>query len=399
MNQKPVILFFQFNLMSHFFRSLRLANELKEHYDVYIQSSEKYAKWLNESGLKSFECKDFNAEEALKKVGEFDFSWLNAHTLEEIFLEQVDVIKKFKATLVIGDTSFSLKMATEAMGVPYFSILNGYSTRFYQYTRTLSSSHPIAPYINWLPSFLLHPMVRIGEKRSFSLLLKEFKKVRNKHNLNITNHYLEELSGDQTFICDLPEMFPQKNLPNHHHIIGPLFHSIGQPKDPILEKIKLNKKTILLTMGSSTEWERFAFLNNKEYSIYNIIVVGENKNIMNASFLLKPSFVNYDEVLPKVDLVICHGGNGTLYQALSNKIPVLCYPSHVEQSWNVQRIEALGYGQSLEKVKTGDLSNAIKFWLERKPEIEWKLTFNNFNNEFQNKLFLDVVNTKGLFNV
>ena len=34
---------------------------------------------------------DLDAETALEKTGEFDFSWLNANDLETVFLEQVKV--------------------------------------------------------------------------------------------------------------------------------------------------------------------------------------------------------------------------------------------------------------------------------------------------------------------
>ena len=133
----------------------------------------------------------------------------------------------------------------------------------------------------------------------------------------------------------------------------------------ILEKLNSNKKTILITMGSSKEWEQFKFFNNQEFSMYNVIVVGEKNNVMHASFLLKTPFVNFEEVLPKVDLMICHGGNGTLYHALFNKIPVLSYQSHLEQTWNVHRIEELGYGQSLDNINPKDIHVVINDWSEK----------------------------------
>ena len=262
MSDKPVILFFAFDLMSHFFRSLRVAIALKDHYEVYMNGSDKYAYWLNKSGLKTFDCIELDAENALDKTGKFDFSWLNASALESVFLEQVKVMKAYKPALVIGDTSFSLKMAAEASGVEYLSILNGYSTRYYQLTRRLSSEHPVAPKINWLPDIFLLPMVRMGEAWNFAQILKEFNKVRAKYKLQKTTHYLEELAGNENVICDLPEIFPQRNLPGNFRFIGPLFYKNGMKGDPVLEKRDPNKKTILITMGSSREWEHFTFFNN-----------------------------------------------------------------------------------------------------------------------------------------
>ncbi|MFC2113008.1 glycosyltransferase [Bacteroidota bacterium] len=394
MSDKSLILVFPFDLMSHFFRSLRVAVSLNDHYEVYMKWSDKYAYWLKKSGLQTFNCVDLNAETALEKTGEFDFSWLNASALEAVFLEQVKVIKEYNPTLVIGDTSFTLKMAAEATGVHYLSILNGYSTRYYKLTRKLSPNHPAARLINWLPDVLLLQIVRIGEAWNFSLILKEFNKVRAKYKLQKTTHFLEELTGNNNVICDLPEIFPQKNLPNTFHFIGPLFHNNEMSGSTILEKLNSNKKTILITMGSSKEWERFKFLNMEEFAKYNVIVVGENNSVMHASFLLKTPFVNFNEVLPKVDLVICHGGNGTVYNALLNKVPVLCHQSNLEQTWNVNRIEELGYGQSLNKINPENTHIVINDWIGKKTRIQWNLNFSAFNNDFQNNLLLKIVSAK-----
>ena len=108
------------------------------------------------------------------------------------------------------------------------------------------------------------------------------------------SHYLEELTGNHNFICDLPEIFPQKSLPVNYQFIGPLFYNNGMTDNNILEKLDSNKKTILLTIGCSKEWENFKFLNREEIAKYNVIVVGDKNNVLNASFLIKTPFINFD---------------------------------------------------------------------------------------------------------
>lgn len=391
MPEKPVILIFPFDLMSHFFRSLRVAIALKDRYEVYMNGSGKYDYWLEKAGIKSFSCLQLDAESALEKVGKFDFSWLNAAALESVYLDQVRTIKEFKPALVIGDTSFSLKMAAEGTGVRYLSILNAYSTRYYRFTRRLSPRHRAAPLISWLPDMFYLPMVRMGEAWNFSQILKEFNKVRAKYSLRKSPHYLEELAGDLNVLCDLPEIFPQKKLPDNFHFIGPLFHAFDLANGSLLGKLEPAKPTILLTLGSSTDWEHFTFINRNEFSAYNVIVVGEKSDILDAPFLLKTRFVNYDEVLPEVDLVICHGGNGTLYHALKNKVPVLCLEAHLEQTWNIQRMEELGYGQALDASHPENIHQLVHLWLEKKSTISWNLDFQAFNAQVQDELLLTIV--------
>jgi len=395
MSEKPVILIFPFDLMSHFFRSLRVAIALKDQYDVYMNGSGKYDFWLEKVGIKSFSCLHLDAETALEKIGEFDFSWLNAAALETVYLDQIKTIKEYKPTLVIGDTSFSLKMATETTGVRFLSILNAYSTRYYQHTRRLSPRHRASPIIGWLPDLFYLPMVRMGEAWNFSQILKEFNKIRAKYKLRLTSHYLEELAGDLNVLCDLPEIFPQKKLPGNFHFIGPLFHAFDLANGSLLDKLEPSKRTILLTLGSSTDWEHFTFINREEYSAYNVIVVGEKSDILDAPFLLKTRFVNYDEVLPEVDLLICHGGNGTLYHALKNKVPVLCLEAHLEQTWNIHRMEELGFGQAMDTRNPANIHQLVLHWLEKKSTISWDLNFQAFNAQIQNELLLKIVSSAG----
>ena len=109
---------------------------------------------------------------------------------------------------------------------------------------------------------------------------------------------------------------------------------------------------------------------------------------------MKVPFVNYEEVLPQVDLVICHGGNGTIYHALKNKVPVLCLEFHLEQTWNIQRMEELGYGQNLIKVHPSKVHQVVLHWLEKKSSIQWNLDFHAFNQDVQNSLLQQIVSVQ-----
>src|SRR5437764_9010950 len=44
------------------------------------------------------------------------------------------------------------------------------------------------------------------------------------------------------------------------------------------------------------------------------------------------------------DAVVSHGGNGTVYQALSCGVPIIGFPSIFDQEINMQRVCALGAG-------------------------------------------------------
>ena len=64
------------------------------------------------------------------------------------------------------------------------------------------------------------------------------------------------------------------------------------------------------------------------------------------------------------DAVVCHGGNGTIYQALLHGKPIIGIPTIPDQAYNMRRVEALGDGKS----------------------VTWKAFYSN------PKIFLDAIN-------
>lgn len=58
-------------------------------------------------------------------------------------------------------------------------------------------------------------------------------------------------------------------------------------------------------------------------------------------------YINTDTLLPRCDLVCCHGGNGTLYQALAHGLPCVVVATHAEQHYGGKRIQQLGLGRAL----------------------------------------------------
>ena len=130
----------------------------------------------------------------------------------------------------------------------------------------------------------------------------------------------------------------------------------------------------------------------KHYAKYNIVAVGKVDNSLNETHIKKAPYVNFSELLPVVDLVICHGGNGTIYNALKHKIPVLSGPSHPEQYWNARRIQKLGFGEILPQKRTRSIPALIEKWIEKKKKIPGNLKFESYNDDFQKSLTNLIVN-------
>jgi UDP:flavonoid glycosyltransferase YjiC (YdhE family) len=365
---KPLLLIFPFDLLSHYLRCLQLARIFKKRYAILFAHSESYSSFVENEGFGTFKCKNFEAREVMECAVKFDFSWLNEVILEELFLDQVRCLTELKPTFVIGDTSPTLKMATEKIGIKYVSLMNGYMSRYYEKVRKLSRTHPAYKYSQQLPENVIDWITKFAERLAFHNVHKPFKKIRKKYSLSKQDSYLKELEGDQNLICDLPELFPQKVLPSNYKWIAPLFHSNSKVSSrQVVHQLDPEKKTIFVSMGSSGDWSKVSFLNDEYFKKFNIITAADRFKVLNGQHIIKEHFVNANNLFPSTDLVICHGGNGTIYQALFFGIPVLCKTSHFEQEWNVQAIERSCLGRSLDNIHSVEnIIPVIEEWILKK---------------------------------
>lgn len=367
MTSKKIILFFPFDLLAHYLRCLVLADQYdKDEFDIYFLHSEVYLSFITTHGYKTFPAVTFNAAQVMACAEKFDFSWLEYHTIENIFLAQVRAIETLKPDLVIGDVAPSLKMAAEFKNVKYIALMNGYLSPYYARTRKVSRTHPARNILDRMPASILGRFTEYGEKLSFWKIHTPFKRLRKKYNLSSVSSYLWETQGDENLICDLPYLFPQHMLPANYKIIGPLIYKKDSPETPVLfKKLDDAKATICVCLGSTGNWENLAFLNDPYFNQFNIIAAGDNNNVLIANHIISSRFVNLPEVLQRSNLLICHGGNGTINCGVQAGVLMLCLTAHFEQEWNVDAIEKYELGKSADNFNIDDWKREIELAISK----------------------------------
>ncbi|MEJ7769351.1 MAG: glycosyltransferase [Chitinophagaceae bacterium] len=366
-DSKPTLIIFPFNLLSHYLRCLMLARYLSPYFRIVFANSKEYSRFIQDEGFESFECLCLDAKEVMKSVIKFDFSWMNEKDLEAVFTDQVRVIKQLEPHVILADTSPSVKMAAEKTGVIFVEIMNGYMSKYYTYGRKISRTHPVYPLIKMLPLPLITALTNKGEEIAMDNVHRPFKKIRKKYALSRKSSYLDELEGDINIICDLEELFPQKTLPHNYVMMAPLYNDPPENITEFVEKLDSTRKSIFISMGSTGDWQKMVFLNEPVFARYNVVTAGDDLHVLNADHIIQQSFVNFHELFPQIDLVICHGGNGTIYQALYYGIPLLCKTNHFDQEWNVAALERCELGRSLDEINlTTDYLDVIEEWIAEK---------------------------------
>ncbi len=172
-------------------------------------------------------------------------------------------------------------------------------------------------------------------------------------------------SNDLNLIVDIPSYTPQHNLPANFHFVGPIVWEPNIPPPEWLGSLDKNRPVIYFTMGS-TGFEKFfkvavdLFADTR----YQVIFTAGGMKLPAA----RPANFFIEDYAPGLklmevsNLVVCHGGNGTIYQALSQGVPIIGIPTMHDQWFNMERVEELGVGIKLneKKFKPEHLADAVE---------------------------------------
>jgi UDP:flavonoid glycosyltransferase YjiC (YdhE family) len=365
---KPTILIFPFELMAHYARCLVVAEYLEKHFRVLFQAS-CYDELVHRAGFATFHADRLPERALVADCKTTDLLAFAESDLERVMLAQRATIERFDPAFVIGDMSVTLSMAAEAAGVPYVSLVNSYLSRYYGEEFPVPScltnfSADIAD----VPPFFRPRIESFDGLVAVTRAQRGFKRLRKRYGLRPKTNFAMELEGDQTWICDAPALHPVRaDLPDSVRVIGPLLYFPNWA--PIVRQRfhRPGRPTVLVSMGSSGAWDIVTQLSAPELSHIDFIVCGQSSPAVTGPNIYSLAFANFEEVLPEVDVVLCHGGNGTVYQALSHGIPCLGIPQFFEQAFNMEKVVARGWGQKLAGTETAtQLRDVIERWANRR---------------------------------
>lgn len=358
--QKRILVIGDSMSLAHVGRALTLANRLrKEGAEIIFATGCYHLDLAKQEGFETHEIFCVPPKVAYEAIcrGTHIF---DKETLRRYINSDLSIIKKVKPDLIIGDMRLSLNISAELTGVEYWSILSGYLTHYYSAPQKPPQTFPAVRLLGKNISNTIFPLMKAFTIRHFA---SSFRQIRKELNLKPVNNIFDVIASPyRNLIADLPQFIPCTNLPFNFEYIGPL---LWEPKvsDPEwLDKLDPHMPTAYISMGSTGNLKNLhRLIKIMSQKGWQILTTTAGLTSI-SSQVFAADFARGSELLKRSQLLVCHGGSGTIYQAASEGVPVIGIATFHDQEINLDRVEALSWGCALDplKWKEKDLLLAIE---------------------------------------
>ena len=281
-------------------------------------------------------------------------------TLKRYVESDLALMRREQPDLVVGDMRMSLNISAELSGVEYWSIISGYLTRYYAAPQSPPRTFPIVRLLGNRISRAIFPTLKTLTLRYYAA---NFRRYRRELGLKPVSDIFDVIaSPHRNLIADLPAFIPCADLPDHFEYIGPLIWEPNIADPEWLDQLNPSYPTAYVTMGSTGDlnglrrvlttlhdagWQVMATMGRHGEAPQGIYAV----DLARGSSLLRHSQV-----------MVCHGGSGTIYQAIIESVPVIGIATFHDQEINLERVEALHWGIALDPLSwsESDLRAAVE---------------------------------------
>jgi len=348
---KKILMMADGNFLAHVSRCLEIAKVLRRDYgyEIVFAGDGKFMSMPRSLGFDTdtvFTVPGERTLELARRAGMVSYRWWNDTCVRSIESD-LACIRRQKPDAVLADMHWSAGTAAEKEGVPYISVTNAHWTNYSAAPIRGFNDHFVTKIVGKKRAAKVYPLLRDGIGRYYIL---PYLKYRKKHGMDTSRwrNILTLAEGDLTLLADIPEYGPTENAPEHFHHVGPIMWEPDLPDPPWLEKLDPERPVFYFTMGSSGYTRFFnqaiQIFGDTEYQV--VITTGglflDVDRIPPNCFI--EEFAPGKSIMEKSSAVVNHGGNGTVYQAITAGTPLVGIPYHIDQELNLQRVEDLGFG-------------------------------------------------------
>lgn len=337
--------------LAHVSRLLEIAKVLRTHgHEILFAGHGKYLPVAGWDGFPTRELPYITVEQVVRAVRSQRLWELYRETELEGFVEAERALyADYRPDLVLIDNRPTARTSAELAGIPSVAVLNVHMSNyrdipFFSYRQLAGGLH--------LPGLELADRLenRLETAIYDRLVMGGLNRLRRRLGLTALYAYQHEEGSGRSLLADIPEFNPAGRLPDQVRYIGPLTWHNTLPAPGCLDRLDPARPVAYFTLGSEGLEELVAQLGPlTDQGVQVVVAAGaadlSQMRVPEGVFLER--YVNTETLLPHCGLVCCHGGNGTLYQALAHGLPCVVVATHAEQHYGGKRIRQLGLGETM----------------------------------------------------
>ncbi len=347
--RRKVALFADGGFLAHATRVLEVGRALHRlGYEVVFCSTGPYTRLMREAGFEVHPVYTEDREVTLglaRRAGLVNLSWWR-ECAEKSVESDMAAISALKPDVVVGDMRLSLSTSAAGMGVPCVGLTNAAWTSRFAERIHVPEGHITERVLGHTVADALFPHLKKLIIRHWA---RGFDRIRSRLKLAPLHTMYELVEGDITLLADLPEYFPiDVHSAADFRYVGPIMFRAALPRPIWLPRLDRSRPTLYFTMGSTGDTQFFTeaakVFGGTSYQVL-ITTAGLPVDLYRKyDNVFIEELADGDSLMSVSHVAITHGGNGTVYQALTNGVPVLGIPTLFDQEVNLQRVEALGAG-------------------------------------------------------
>jgi UDP:flavonoid glycosyltransferase YjiC (YdhE family) len=342
-NKKKILFWGEDLTLSHVVRPLVLAGAIRDQYEVIFVTGGRYLNLVESHGFIPRQTWTLSNDTFMQRLSKGKDGWYPNEISRQV-KDELALIEEYSPDLIVGDLRWSLGTSTALTKTPYMSIVNAYWGPYC----TLPVPTPEFPFVKVIGVNLSSKLLPLMAPTIFKKFAKPYNVVRREYGLEEYGEYRDvPTQADWIVYPDIPALAPTDNLPEHHHYLGPVEWSPTSDYPDWWDKLPDDKPIIYLAMGSTG---RIGVVDTLIASLGEMpvtVMLSTSGRLSQTSY---PSNFHTSNFLPGIEacrrssLVICNGGAGTIYQAISEKTPILSIPTNADQYYVSEALARQGSG-------------------------------------------------------
>ncbi|MGO8702438.1 MAG: nucleotide disphospho-sugar-binding domain-containing protein [Candidatus Brocadiia bacterium] len=348
--QRSVVLFMpEGSILAHVGRTVAIANAMDPNaFDIRFAASGAHADKIDPARWPVVPVYTQDRNELLRRL-KTGGSAFTVEELREYVKDERRVLSEIKPSVVVGDFRPSLGISAPSLGIRYVGVTNAVWTQYCSVKFDPPASWRLTRIFGARSLKFLRSVMPGLEKRIYAHYAAPFNTVRREYGIPELPDIRECMCSESlNLVADLEELFPHvPDMPQEHYqYVGPLMWESNAPAPDWLAKLDRGRPIVYLTMGSTGPLEQIhAILKGLADNEFQVICTTATETVRE----LPPGcyaapFAPGKALCEVASVVVCHAGNGTIYQALSCGKPIVGVPEFHDQEFNMQRVQALGLG-------------------------------------------------------